>query len=102
MKSTQSIESRLSSRSSDKVIEEIEATDQEMERKSERTNEEDYEDAGPRSFDPEENLANHELPKWCRYPGPIPFDLQEEADAKILGKVHQDSWADMLFDVCVR
>ena len=51
-----------------------------------RTNEEDYDGSGPRSFDPEEHLANHELPRWCRYPEPIPLDLQDEAGCQDTGK----------------
>lgn len=52
--------------------------------RSERTKDEDYEDHEPKSFDPEEHLANHELPRWWRYPGTIPL------------------WTDMSFDVCPR
>ena len=70
-------------KSSDKVIEEVETEDKKDEIQK-RTNE----DIGPRSFDPEENLANHELPKWRRYPEPIPFpfDLQDEAGCQDTGK----------------
>ena len=59
-------------KSSDKVIEEVEAENQQWKFKSGRTSEEDYEGSGPRSFDPEEHLANHEL-----------------LDARIQGRVHQ-------------
>ena len=39
-----------------------------------------------RSFNPEEHLANHELPKWFRYPEPVPFDSQDEAGCQDTGK----------------
>ena len=76
-------------RTPDKVIEEIETEDQETETKSGRIDDEDdedYESAGPRSFNPEEHLANHELPKWCRYPEPVPFDSQDEAGCQDTGR----------------
>ena len=73
-------------RTSDKVIEGIETEDQETEAKSGRIDDEDYENAGPKSFNPEEHLANHELPKWCRYPEPVPSDSQDEAGCQDTGK----------------
>ena len=73
-------------KSSDKVIEEVETEDHESRSKSGRVHDEDYEDAGPRAFDPEENLANHELPRWCRYPEPVPFYSQDEAGCQDTGK----------------
>ena len=56
----------------DKVVEEIEAED--TKRGAGRIGEDEY-----GREDPDEHLANHELPKWCRYPEPVPFDPQDEA-----------------------
>ena len=73
-------------KSSDKVIEEVETEDQKAKFKKGRTHEEEYEGVGPRSMDPDVHLANHELPKWCRYPEPVPYDLQDEAGCQDTGK----------------
>ena len=67
------------------MIEEVETEDQEIRFNSGRTDDEDYENAGPRPFN-REYLANHELPKWCRYPEPVPFDSQDEAGCQDTGK----------------
>ena len=72
--------------SSERVIEEVETEDHEAKSKSGRVHDEDYENAGPRAFDPQEHLANHELPKWCRHPEPLPFYSQDEAGCQDTGK----------------
>ena len=58
---------------------EIGTEDQEDKHGDERVDDDDYGDEGPKSYHPDEQLANRELPKWCRYPEPVPFDSQDEA-----------------------
>ena len=64
---------------SDRVVEEVEAEDQDTKLDDERNDDDDYGREGPKSYHPDEHLANHELPKWCRYPEPVAFDPQDEA-----------------------
>ena len=58
----------------DRVVE-----DQDTKHGDGRNDEDEYERGGPKSYHPDEHLANHELPKWRRYPEPVPFDPQDEA-----------------------
>ena len=57
----------------------MEIEDPESKHDDEGVDDDDRDDEGPKSYHPDEQLANHELPKWCRYPEPIPFDSQDEA-----------------------
>ena len=79
---------------SDRVIEEVETEDQQTKAKDGRIDDEDYENDGPKSFSPDEHLANHELPRWCRCPEPVPFDSQDEAGCQDTEKGHRNSWTD--------
>ena len=46
----------------------------------------DYEADGPKLFDPDIGLVNHELPRWCRFPEPIAFEMQDEAGCQDTGR----------------
>ena len=73
-------------KSSGAVVEEVETEHPKGKSKRRKIDEEDHEADGPKSFDPDVGLANPELPKWCRFPEPIAFELQDEAGRQDTGK----------------
>ena len=60
-------------RTSDKVVEEVEAEDQDTKLDDGGNDDDDYGREGAKSYHPDEHLANHELPTWCT------LDSQDEA-----------------------
>lgn len=74
--------------SDDKVIEDVEVEPTEQELRRGRADNEEHDPDEPRSFDPDVGLPNAELPKWCRFPEPVPSDLQEESGCQDTGKAH--------------